>query len=371
MNVNPWEGQVAAIFDGVRVVSPAQFTLGGGSFSVSGGAAALAAAYAPRQALERRREAVAAGAPGNGSAGSAPLVAKLADVLYTHCYCRPFTGGIQPEAPVVTRPDTVFMDALSSANTTRERWESGWKIAHVQSMGQVVAERPGQRRSLWGGEYVSEDGPASVPRAGAAIRVYRARESRSLQPGVYHAFGETAAEALTSVGTARVYWNLKSGGGPDLMRALTPRLNLFSVPFRLKCLASPALFGRADGGVLYFPKEYFRPVAVLIDEVYSRLRPHLADEIPLFTRRLAPGLAGADDPANGDSFGQHRCRLVAEAIWRAYEKGEQSVESRRGEFESVLESGGVEREHWHLNQGSRDVYEIAGLSEAAPEEQRA
>ena len=51
-------------------------------------------------------------------------------------------------------------------------------------------------------------------------------------------------------------------------------------------------------------------------------RPHLRDEVPAFTRPLAPGVAvGEHLPRLGASFGSTRCRLLAEAIVDAHGLG--------------------------------------------------
>jgi hypothetical protein len=46
---------------------------------------------------------------------------------------------------------------------------------------------------------------------------------------------------------------------------------------------------------------------------------------PVFTKFLAPGLGLAEDPGQGDSFGQHRCRLLADAMILAYEQGKKAA----------------------------------------------
>src|SRR5262249_5056859 len=118
------ERLLSEIFDAVAVASPVQFTVAGVPFSVTGGAAALAAAYgvSPPAATESRA--------GQGSgAGQCPLVGFLSTVLYANCYCRPFRGRIDPPpapgAPQVA-PDSEFISTLSEANRSREWWERGW-----------------------------------------------------------------------------------------------------------------------------------------------------------------------------------------------------------------------------------------------------
>ena len=46
------------------------------------------------------------------------------------------------------------------------------------------------------------------------------------------------------------------------------------------------------------------------------------------TLRLSPGLAFAEDPGGGASFGAHRCLLLAEAVVAAAERGLHTTEGR-------------------------------------------
>jgi len=65
--------------------------------------------------------------------------------------------------------------------------------------------------------------------------------------------------------------------------------------------------------------------------VASRLRPRT----PAFTLALAPGVGLAESPATGESFGEHRCRLVADGIVGADERGVAPGDAR---VEAVIEN---------------------------------
>jgi hypothetical protein len=136
------------------------------------------------------------------------------------------------------------------------------------------------------------------------------------------------------------------------------------VPFRFKCFIAEPQHDRSDGGVLYFPKEYFGIAAELLAEFVPGLIDRLGESTPLFTKPVARGIGIAEDPSNGESFGQHRCRLIAEAVWQAYTEGDQSPAGRRRHFSHLLASNAVDPERWYLNSPSRDVYELPSLAEA-------
>ena len=82
----------------------------------------------------------------------------------------------------------------------------------------------------------------------------------------------------------------------------------------------------------------------------------LADDIdpgiPALTRRIAEGVAFAEDPGGGQSFGADRCRLVAEALVTAHEEGKTSVEARVGRVRERLRAAGTSLEAPYLGPDS-------------------
>ena len=77
----------------------------------------------------------------------------------------------------------------------------------------------------------------------------------------------------------------------------------------------------------------------------------------MFTKRLAPGLALAEEPAGpADSFGTHRCGLLAEAIIRAYEQKTEAIHSRMEVLAACFDEEGLSLHTPFLNAGSVDDY---------------
>jgi hypothetical protein len=108
--------------------------------------------------------------------------------------------------------------------------------------------------------------------------------------------------------------------------------------------------------VVYLAKRLFPFVADLLQEVYPDVRPFLGPEVPFLTWRLAPGVAVAEDPGTGESFGQHRCRLLAEACWSCFLRGDQEAPSRLEELHRLAAAQGANPERLHLNADSLDCY---------------
>ncbi len=225
------------------------------------------------------------------------------------------------------------------------------------SQGQVLAARGTSRRTVWPGQFLSKDGPGARSRPGAEISLFYPKESTSLQPGFYYVFGETAEDESDGFGLVRIYWNVDLSGAPELVRLLSGRLNRFHVPFRFKCSVVPSQYERTDVAVTYLAKRFFPIFADLLADIHPRLRPTLGDDVPLFSKPLAAGVGVAEDPGTGESFGQHRCRILAETLWNCFLNGNQSLSARLSELDRRLAANGVDPRQLHLNAGSLDWYD--------------
>ena len=72
--------------------------------------------------------AAAGATPGlSGMPGSIRWSRQLQQLLYEGCYCRPF-GRAPPQWTSPPAPNPAFVEALSAANASRDRWDAGWQI---------------------------------------------------------------------------------------------------------------------------------------------------------------------------------------------------------------------------------------------------
>ncbi|HKY06158.1 MAG TPA: T3SS effector HopA1 family protein [Blastocatellia bacterium] len=284
-----------------------------------------------------------------------PLVRLLANYLYFYCFCHKFNGDLPDDRPGAP-PDNDFIELLSEANASRERWDTGWQIVQILPSGQVTAQKNGVSRSFWAGEFITLDGPGMPLRVGATIRVFSPKESRTLQPGFYMVFSEAMIDDANDYNLVRFYWNIEAEGAPELTRQVTRSLNRFLLPFRFKCLTTPDSYTRLDSAVLYVSKRYYRITTELLADVHRNVRQRLLPDTPIFARRLARGLGLAEDPGDKDSFGTHRSRILAEGIVRAHDHGATTEQARLQEVVKQFHSYGIDIERPYLNPGSQNVY---------------
>jgi hypothetical protein len=285
-----------------------------------------------------------------------PLLTQLLFYLYQFCYCTRFDTMLE-QLPPTPGMDERFVQELSAANASQERWDAGWIIDSALPGGQLLVRKDSLARTVWPGEFLAPQTFGRTPGPGATISVYVPRESLTMQPGFYFAFGEAVADVQDDMSILRFYWNLRDTGAAILLQGLTTRLNRFQVPFRFKCLTTRAHYRRRDAAVLFVGKRFYHIVAELVGGVRNEVAGYLDADTPLFTKRLAPGLGLAEDPGNMvESFGMSRCRILAEGLWKAYQQGAQTEQDRLQIVTQQFVGYGLRLEQPYLNAGSVDRY---------------
>jgi hypothetical protein len=328
----PLRQELTRILDAVTILSPSSFTFCGQA------ASGLAP---PLVGLQLHSSAP-------------PLMNELTGQLYQHCFANRFTGQIvKSDTP---RPDSdgAWSERLARANQSRDRWEDGWQVLQSMPNGQLIARRGAITRMLSPGEFVNLNGSGMFLAPGSSVRVYVPRESRTVQPGYYFAFGETLPDSCDEFSMVRFYWNVSAEGAADLLQLVSMELNLWQVPFRFKTGVQPEMLRRCDSAVLYTLRRCASFTCELVLEIRKRIEGRLRAEAPLFTLRLAPGLAFAEDPGTQESFGMSRCRMLAQGIWLAHEQEARSTEERLAIVEQHLRSEGISLARPWLNPGSAD-----------------
>jgi hypothetical protein len=239
----------------------------------------------------------------------------LADVLYAGFY----NAAHRPDAGGSDRDPDAFLASLRTANALRQRYDRGQPLP---------------------------------------------RESLTSQYGHYVMLGRPMHEAGTGR-QVRFYWNLTIDGATAFVNEITRRFERARIPFQAKLPVHPGGFARADGGVLYLGDD---DVDASIDPIlatYAVLRTTIRADVPMFTLPLAPGLSFAESPPNGDSFGMHRCDLIAEGLVRAHEAGAEGIDARLDAVIGRLTAYGLEMDRFAFNPTSRYPYRLAAFAEAA------
>jgi len=193
---------------------------------------------------------------------------------------------------------------------------------------------------------------------GRTVSLHRRRAVNHYQPelvGPHHVYDGRGCGGGLDFGRHIVHVapHRPAEGAARLMEAVTRDFNRFQVPFQFKCGTRAAHYPRRDAAVLYLHGRYYAIAVLLVERVHLELRAWLNAGTPLFARRLADGLGFAEDP--GDSFGKHRCKILAAAM--AVTRGK-PAEERLQEVRRQFERRGLSLDQPWLNPGSVGRYEF-------------
>lgn len=275
--------------------------------------------------------------------------------LYADFYRQGFAAPASGDAmgpPALGR--TPFVELLSHANCGQGSWESGWDVVEIHE-GRLAVRRDGL--TLWARREDCLPEANGELEVGERCAVRFPKESLNISPGFYMVHSDCPLAYERGQTLVRFYWNLTSEGAAPFVEAATRLLNEGRLPYRLKVLKEPSHYTRCDAGVLYIRKHDYRAVAGAVRQIYPLIARHMRQGTPVFTRTLAPGLGLAEDPGQGDSFGQHRCRLLADGIILAHEQGRKGRDEQMRTVADRFAAEGISLDAPYLNAGANDDYE--------------
>jgi hypothetical protein len=339
--LNPLRKELESIFSRVRILSAYSFSFNDESPIECPPPAAHAAA-----------------APTWPIVSSDPLASQLQGVLYSRCYCRARNEQLTLGVPFPLAGDPAFVANLSAAISGAAGWDTGWQIYQIDANGYVHVQKGDRYHRAAPGEYVGAGGTGMTPQVGSTVSLQVPREAGYLQPGFYFAFGETLSDQFDEFSMVRLYFHVTLAGVCELLKTVTAHLNRQLVPFRIKCLNAPACYTRADGFVLYIARRHYRATAAMLTEASTLLEGTLLPEVPLFTKELRAGVGLAEEPGNGESFGMHRTRLLAEGIVDGWKQGAATTNDYFDSVSKRFQLNGLRIDAPHLNAGSVDRYDV-------------
>jgi hypothetical protein len=290
----------------------------------------------------------------NVTAPERAIVSALEDAIYRSLYIQPTGPNLESAGDELARRERVA--ALSSANSGRGSWNGGWVVRETDRDGQVVVSRGDL--TVWAAPDQVRTADGEIL-AGQSCRVWAGKEQRNRVPGFYFAFGdaEDTSDQDVSEPLLRYYWHLSSEAAVPFVAAATEFLNAAQAPFSLKVFKDPAAYRRADAGLIFVRRQYHRQCGKAIAQIHAAVAPWLRESVPLFTKRLARGLSAAAGPSGRVSFGQHRCGLAAQALWRSFLREERDRAARAATIAAVYTEAGLDPRFPYLEPGSVDEFE--------------
>jgi hypothetical protein len=279
----------------------------------------------------------------------------LAVALYGEQYCL-LPGTVS--SPADTN-GAAFLAALQAANPVVQRHQDGWTVIRADAQGIWLVDATQRQRFTMLTEVVPL---ANAIAPGLPVRLVPMREMVTGPAGHYVIFGRQGFDPQSGR-QVRFYWNMAHDGAALFLREIGTRLERRRIPFQAKVPVDPARYARTDCGVLYLNDEDAEAARDAIAATYRVLRENLRPSTPLFTREIAPGLAFAESPPTRESFGMHRCGLVAEALLRAEQRGAREPGARLAILRERLIAYGLDLDRLERNPTSRYPYRLDALME--------
>ena len=290
----------------------------------------------------------------------AELVAALTDQLYRDFYTVGRVEPIDPSRVVVLHSTgaSAFTHSLEAAAAGVVR-HTGWTVEGIWR-NRVVITRDGLR--VWARPDRTTCDGEPVPGRSASLLV--AARSTTVSPGFVTVFGRDGQGCSDVAGTVRLYWNLRYRAAARFLGLLRAELDRAGVAFLVKALLDVSGYGlRRDTAVLYLTATDFTRAGPVLRTVVDRLADGLRPGVPAFTKELARGLGVAECPEGVASFGQTRCRALAESLVDDHRtQPRASADARLTAVITHLVAAGVRPDAPHLNPGSTADYQLPELA---------
>lgn len=254
---------------------------------------------------------------------------------------------------IPTAAEVNLVDALRAAHVDTGRWLDNWTVRAVSNRGRVLVATGDRQRVLHRVDVLASTRTCLPPRVGDTVRVTARRDYLDEEGGFWFAPGGAWDEAAVPPRLVRVYWHVTRVGAPALVHHLSRALDAAAVPHSVKVARAEPAADRPDAAVLYLEEEHADAALVAAARAHAAVARHLRPGVPRLTLELAPGVGLAEDPGTGESFGQHRCRVVAGALTRA---GDRSVEEAASAVLAAFVAEGIDPARPHARPGSDREY---------------
>jgi hypothetical protein len=188
----------------------------------------------------------------------------------------------------------------------------------------LAAQGGGRPRALLVGDYCHScsERHGLPPKVGEQLLIVRRRTSGR---GLVVTWGGGWRPSAPPVALTRMYLAADPTHVLGLIGRLTAILQELATPWLLKAAAEWAALGRPDAVVIYLPSAELgdRPEsAPLIGALASCATGLLREARPALTASIGRGVALAEDPADGRSFGERQSALVAQVLITARSSGD-------------------------------------------------
>lgn len=260
------------------------------------------------------------------------LVSAVGDALYVRWYLGLATADVASGAPDL-------IPLLRAVHADAARFEPGWIVLSGDADGCLQAGQGTAVRSLRPGDYISPVRPGVPPAPGEMLAVTERYDWTDVRTGFW--FAQRPIDGPTGP-LARAYLNMRLDGVAAVVERVTAAMRDSRVPYTLKVPWRPEAFERVDTLVLYHARSDGPRVEELLCTIHPSVRHALDARTPPLSRWLADGLALADDPGDGHSFGESRSHAIAPAAIAIARTGSASRDDAIALLSEGLRAAGID-----------------------------
>jgi len=250
--------------------------------------------------------------------------------------------------------DLAFYERLHTSNTGTGYWSKDWLVVNEEEDGCLAVYKNGLTLHIERDLYLSEIDKSATVGNLVAIKMPK----NLVQNGFYMAASNLGTQDNQDI--VRIYFNVSPEGAVSVMENITRELNNIQVAFSFKALYTPDEYRRYDSAVLYFNKHQYKTIYPILQRVYLENQDSFSQQVPLFTKQLAPGLGCAEEPENKfgekESFGTNRCQIIANGLIAAWQAGNNHPESRMTAIFEQFALHKIKLQYTYLNSHSEDIY---------------
>jgi hypothetical protein len=250
-----------------------------------------------------------------------------------------------------------FLRELRKANESSGYYISGWQIVSKLDDGYIVS-KSGIKLFV---NPLKHFKVSHLPvKTGNTISIKFPNEKLFSSRGYYIAIGNEGLPDSNQQ-LVRMYFHVKASYAAVLLKMITRQFSYIKpISFVYKTLLDPEDYIRRDSAVMYLNKTDFYSVIRFMEKL--RVKPYLFSRgNPLFTKKLFTGISVAEEPLKTkgkESFGQHRCRLISEGIFKAYRKNIVDEFDILSLIMNNFSNWKVNLEHPFLNTDSTNIYNL-------------
>ncbi|AFY91795.1 T3SS effector HopA1 family protein [Chamaesiphon minutus] len=213
--------------------------------------------------------------------------------------------------------DIDFYRRLQQSNTSRGYFDINWRVVAETDDGELIISKDGLNLHVdrqhhlppnFHNATIDDTIPIYLPHSLVGVNTY-------IMVGNAGSPQQRDLQADDDPLSVKVYFNFTPDAAVAIAQQLTSQLNQLGIAFEFAVLHDPAFFYRYDAATLWLSQANYLKAQPYLINIYQAHQSEFSPQVPLFTKQLAPGLAIAEVPlTTTDSFGRHRCELVARGL---------------------------------------------------------